>query len=90
MLPNSVVVFVRMSSERASTSNGCASPRSRLAVATSVPSSKLRPSIRSKAACWNPTAIEPRRNPDVSDRSTRKGPKLSLARTTVPRLWSKR
>jgi hypothetical protein len=89
-VPLSVTVSVRMRSETVSMSNGVVSSLKTLAVDTNVPSRRLRPSMLSKMTLLKLMPNEARPCPESNDRSVNSGPKLSLARMTVPSAGSRR
>jgi len=84
-LPKTVIVLLRSFSVSDSVSKGAASSRNRLATVMSVPSRSSSASSLSKLDVLPDTPNDARPLPAPSARSTKNPPKLSVARSTVPR-----
>ena len=82
--PKNVAVFVVMPSVSVSTSNGAASSENRFAVVVSSPVRRWFPSSEPKEAYCSVNPSDAWPAPAVSAFSTKNGPNVSLARSTVP------
>jgi hypothetical protein len=84
--PKNVAVFVVIPSVSVSTSNGSASSVNRFAVVINSPVRRWLPSSDPNDAYCSVKPSDACPPPAVSARSTKNGPNVSLARSTVPRV----